>query len=244
MILRGRELLLPLGVVVACEAELFATHSVSSRSLSAACLLAAAGLSLVGRGRATLLGPLFCFGLTMLVIGLPLDARDLVTTQYVLLVVPYLVAVGNTHRRSLFGLAVCVAALSVVNSETAQPAGSWVFALAAIAGSFFVGRAVRRQRAIDGRLAAVAERITAEREEISRLAVEGVRARISEDVNVLVARSIASMIVSSEAAAQLLDLDSQEANSSMEAIEEMGREALTEMRRVLGSLRRSEVQAQ
>jgi signal transduction histidine kinase len=241
--LRGRELLLPLGLAVACAAEVLATYGLSFRTVSAACLLVGAALSLLGYGRAPLIGPLLCFGLTMLAIGLPLDAPDLVTPQYVLLVVPYLVAVGNPRLRSLAGLAMCVAALSVVNAETAQPAGSWVFALGALAGSFFVGRAIRRQRAIDGRLAAVAERTAAEREENSRLAVEGVRARISEDVNVLVARSIASMIVSSEAAARLVDLDSREASSSMEAIEEMGREALTEMRTVLGSLRRSEVRA-
>jgi signal transduction histidine kinase len=55
----------------------------------------------------------------------------------------------------------------------------------------------------------------------------------------MVARHVSAMVVQAEAAKRMLDQSPAAADEAMLAIEETGREALSEMRRILGVLRRS-----
>jgi signal transduction histidine kinase len=79
-----------------------------------------------------------------------------------------------------------------------------------------------------------------ERQGRERLAVVDERSRIARELQAVVARSVSAMIVQSQAAQRLLDLDPSTAEEAMTEIERTGREALTEMRRLLGVLRDTE----
>lgn len=240
---RSLDPMLAVGLTVLCELELFLERPVSGRTIVAALLLAGGGLSLFARRRAPVLAPLLCLGLTVLAVALPLGIDQLVTPQYVLILPPYLIGAEVSGRRALLGIAGLALVALALNAAAGQSATSRVFAVALLGGSFLIGRAVRSRRLLNERLASVALQIAEERERASRLAIEDIRVRISDDVNTLVARSVASMVVASEAAVRLLDIDHSEADAAMQAIEETGREALAEMRRVLGSIRKAEVQS-
>ncbi len=230
------DILLALAVTIACEAELFTDGQLGPRHLAAAALLAAGGAAVIWRRRAPIVASCLTLVLTLAAVALA-PGNDLVTPQYVLLLPPYTIGAWTSRRRASAGLAVCLVAIGVFGVVTAASAGSWVFGVGTIGGSFFVGRAVRSQRLLVAELEAVAGSIAASREEASRLVVEDVRSRISVDVNALVAESVASMVIAAEAALRLLPVDADGAEAAMLAIEQMGQEALSEMRRVLGVLR-------
>ena len=73
----------------------------------------------------------------------------------------------------------------------------------------------------------------------ARLAIAGERSRIARELHSLVARGVAAMVIQTEAAQSRLDLDLAQAEAAMDVIESTGRQALTEMRRILGVLRYS-----
>jgi signal transduction histidine kinase len=230
------EALLAIVLTAACVGELLLRNGASPTDASAAGLLACAGGAIALRRRAPLAAPLLCVVLTLTAVILA-SAEDIVSPQFVVLLPPYAIGSSLGRRRAFAGLAACLGAVCVFSAITGTTAGSWAFAFGMTIGSFLVGRAVQSQRLLVTELAAVAVSMAASREESSRLAVQEVRVRISDDVNTLVAQSIASMVIASEAALRILPLDLAEADAAMLAIEETGREALSEVRRMLGVLR-------
>jgi signal transduction histidine kinase len=82
-----------------------------------------------------------------------------------------------------------------------------------------------------------AEHAEAERARQVALAAAGERARIARELHDVVAHHVSLMAVQSEAAASLLPGRPEEAGKSVEVIGRTAREALTELRRLLGVLR-------
>lgn len=93
----------------------------------------------------------------------------------------------------------------------------------------------RAQRAAD--LERRANHLEREREERTRAAVEVERARIASDLHDVIAHSVSVMTVQAGAARLLLAESPERARRPLEAVEETGRQALAEMRRLLGILR-------
>ena len=79
--------------------------------------------------------------------------------------------------------------------------------------------------------------IASEREDRERLAVVDERTRIARELQAAVAHTLSTMVVQSEDAERLLDTDRAQADAAMAMIERTGRQALDEMRRILGVLR-------
>ena len=101
------------------------------------------------------------------------------------------------------------------------------------------GRALHSRALLQAELRAKAEAAERQRAERARGAVEDERARIAAELQALVANGLSAMVVQAETVPRTLDAgDFVGARTALTAVEETGRDALTEMRRLLGVLRR------
>jgi signal transduction histidine kinase len=107
-------------------------------------------------------------------------------------------------------------------------------------GAFFLRQRARGAFVLEERAA----RLEREREERARLAAAAERARIARDLHDVIAHSVSVMTVQAGAARLLLDEDPQRAREPLLSVEETGRQALAEMRRLLGFLRADESQSE
>jgi signal transduction histidine kinase len=87
-------------------------------------------------------------------------------------------------------------------------------------------------------------RLEREREEKARAAAAAERARIARDLHDVIAHSVSVMTVQAGAARLLLEEDPQRAREPLLSVEETGRQALAEMRRLLGLLRADQSRAE
>ena len=103
---------------------------------------------------------------------------------------------------------------------------------AAIAGEII---AERRQRVHDLRLRA--ERAEAERETLAHQAVLSERARIARDLHDVVAHGMSVMVIQAGAAERMVTSDPDRSRTALRNIQSVGRDALSDMRRMLSVLR-------
>ncbi|TMC10358.1 MAG: sensor histidine kinase [Chloroflexi bacterium] len=116
------------------------------------------------------------------------------------------------------------------------PLPAWGLQLVAGLGVWVAGMAVRERQA---RLRAVEERarqLERERGLAARVAVADERARIARELHDVIAHSVSVMVVQAGAARRLLGRQPDRAGEAMREVEGSGREALTELRRLLGVL--------
>lgn len=102
-----------------------------------------------------------------------------------------------------------------------------------------VGRALRHRARLQDELRKKTELIERQRADRALSAVEDERERIASELQAVVANSLSAMVVRAETVPRVLAADEPEhAERVFAAIEETGRDALVEMRRLLGVLRR------
>ena len=151
----------------------------------------------------------------------------------------YTIAAWTDRRTAVAGLAFVL--LSAIFNYLVGPSGYNITDYAGVVFVFLaawsVGRMFRARRLLVAELERTSVRLAAEQEDRERLSIAGERSRIARELHSLVARSVAAMVVQTEAAQGLLDSDSEQADAAMDAIERTGRHALGEMRRILGVLR-------
>jgi signal transduction histidine kinase len=100
-----------------------------------------------------------------------------------------------------------------------------------------LGVAVARSRSYAGQLEARNVALEQARRELAERAVADERARIARELHDVVAHAMSLITVRAGVGAHLLDSRPAEAASALRVIEETGREALSEMRRMLAVLR-------
>jgi signal transduction histidine kinase len=155
------------------------------------------------------------------------------------LVASFLLGHVGDAVRSRLGLAVvlCGGALVVYNDpdhDTAQLAFIPIlFAIGWLAG--FALREHATQAEAAERRATDAER---ERETAARIAVAEERARVARELHDIVAHAVSVMVLQAGAIRHKLPVELAEEASALRDVERAGRTALTEMRRLLGALRR------
>jgi signal transduction histidine kinase len=93
----------------------------------------------------------------------------------------------------------------------------------------------RRQAAID--LVERAERAERERDLVAHQRVADERTRIARDLHDVVAHSVSVMVIQAAAARRTLETDPATASATLEELETTGRQAMNDLRRVLGVLR-------
>jgi signal transduction histidine kinase len=167
------------------------------------------------------------------------SASVVVAPTYVLIVLPYSVARRASLPRALIALAALLVFGFGANVASKSAAG-WYLGAPAMTGAFWgAGRWLQARALLHDQLARNAERIEAERASRISLALADERTRIARELHTLVASNVSAMVIQAEAAELLLDDDPRAADEAMAAVEQTGRDALSNMRRMLGVLHHS-----
>jgi signal transduction histidine kinase len=154
------------------------------------------------------------------------------------LTVCFLFGTLDDRRQAVAGILIGIGATFVVNANEPERATEdfiavpILFTVVWIAG-LALGHQQREMRAARER----ARRAEGEREERARSAVTEERQRIARELHDVVAHSISVMTVQAGGVRRLLHADQTREREALETIEETGRQALAEMRRMLGILR-------
>jgi signal transduction histidine kinase len=151
----------------------------------------------------------------------------------------FLLGILADQRQALAGLAIVVAAVGIVVAN--DPEGRFLpdFASTSVlfAGvwlvAYVLGRSLAQTRAAKDR----ARRAEHERAAEAQRAVEEERQRIARELHDVVAHSVSVMTVQAGAVRRLLTADQEREREALLTVEETGRTALAEMRRLLGMLR-------
>jgi signal transduction histidine kinase len=106
--------------------------------------------------------------------------------------------------------------------------------------AWLIGDNIRVRRAYTRQLEQRAAELEIEREEKAALAVSQERARIARELHDVVAHHVSVMVVQASGARRVLEKNPTAAADALEAVEESGRTALSEMRRMLEVLRTDE----
>ena len=151
----------------------------------------------------------------------------------------YSVAAWGSRRAALVAGGVAAAVVAVVMSlpRTDADLVDAAFASIGLAGAWVLGDRARVQRALAAELSDRAVRLEREREGEARRAVASERARIARELHDVVAHHVSMMVVQAEAGPLAVERDPARAAGAFEAIAATGRQALVEMRRLLGVLR-------
>ena len=157
-----------------------------------------------------------------------------------LLVALYTVAVHESRLRSLFAAAVMEVG-AVMASTRWRLAGtaprSFLFITAMVVAALFAGWTVRSGSEYMGWLAERAKRLEVERDQQASLAAAAERARIAREMHDIVAHSLSVVVTLADAAFVVNRSDPDGAAAAMEKVSAVGRQALTDMRRLIGVLR-------
>jgi signal transduction histidine kinase len=119
----------------------------------------------------------------------------------------------------------------------------WATVLAptvAAAAAWVLGDSMRIRRAYLLELEERAARLELERDQQAQIAAAHERSRIARELHDVVAHSLTVMVAQADGAGYALDRDPEQARHAMVTVADTGREALTEMRRLLGVLRSPE----
>jgi signal transduction histidine kinase len=114
----------------------------------------------------------------------------------------------------------------------------WVFC----ATIWFIGRTIHKSQLQAAQLRDLAAQLELEREKRAQTAVAEERSRIAREMHDVVAHCVSVMVVQSQAAQRLLEGEQRATRQALGSIETTGRQALTEMRRLLGTLRRTDAE--
>lgn len=152
-----------------------------------------------------------------------------------------LAAYEPSHRRSLLGLGVLATGTVAVSLSVPElsSAGDIAFDLLWLSGAWALGHFARRLRSDARTFSLRAEDLERTREREAREAVERERGRIARELHDVIAHSVSLMGVQAAAAEQVLTLEPERAREPLRAIQRTAREAVDELRRLLGVLRES-----
>jgi signal transduction histidine kinase len=133
-------------------------------------------------------------------------------------------------------LVAAVAAIVIVpgNPGVYRVATTWTLFVGV---PFAVGRAIGSRVALTRELRANAQRLEREQQERARHAAAEERNRIARELHDVVAHSVSVMVIQTQAARRVAAADREAARDALNSVQSCGRDALMEMRRMIGVLR-------
>jgi signal transduction histidine kinase len=159
----------------------------------------------------------------------------------VLLVLVFGVAARRELVAAALGGTIGLAAIWLTFVLTDNDFANYTFTGVFIVGSWLAGRGIRSRQARAEDFEAHALRVEREREAKAREAVAEERARIARELHDVVSHSVGVIVIQAQAAQQD-GVVPESVTQSLRAIESSGQQALVEMRRLLGLLRRDDEQ--
>jgi signal transduction histidine kinase len=153
----------------------------------------------------------------------------------------FLLGILAERRQALLGLGIANAAvLIIVGNDPERASGDFIFTPLLFTAVWLCalgfGRKLEQAREAEERAA----RLEREREEQARAAVAEERARIARELHDVVGHSVSVMTVQASGVRRLLRPEQEREREALLVVEQTGREALAEMRRLVGVLRRPE----
>lgn len=206
-------------------------------SLLGAALVLAATVPLAWRQRAPVAVLIAVLGFQF-----ALDISDSLGTGWInMLVAAYAVGahiggralwrIGGASTAAVIGFVT----IGVVSDEA--PWGALISSTVLYVAALILGDNVRRRRERADELTDRAERAERERELLATQRVQQERSRIARELHDVVAHSVSVMIIQAGAARRQMATNPVQVTAVLESIEHTGREAMSEMRRMLGVLR-------
>lgn len=178
-------------------------------------------------------------GVVQIAADVPINPGD-----FAMLVIVYTVAAQGSGWASRLALIIGLCASPIATLRwPSEGEGHWgnlvamVFLTIPFALAWVIGDSLRTRRAYYAQLEERAARLQREREAQSKAAVAAERARIARELHDVVAHNVSVMVVQADGAAYVLDASPEQAKQALETISSTGRQALAEMRRLLGLLR-------
>jgi signal transduction histidine kinase len=142
-------------------------------------------------------------------------------------------------RRSLIGFALMIGAIAVISAVKVP---NDIFFPVAFFGvvPWGVGRVIRNQTALARELTERAEREQIAREHEEARATAAERARVAREIHDVLAHNLSVMVIQASAARRVADHDPAAAVAAAKLIGRTGREALSELRYVVGPVRKAD----
>jgi signal transduction histidine kinase len=170
------------------------------------------------------------------ILGFP--AGDLIVPYLAPLVAVYSVGVHSSRQGIAAAAAIALTAFSVVVATSpSEQLSDLAFIAAGIVAALAVGLAVRQMGFETDTLAARAAELERDRDEAARAAIAAERARIARELHDVIGHSISVMGVQAGAVRRVLGPEQEREREALLSVERVGRDAVTEMRRLLGFLR-------
>jgi signal transduction histidine kinase len=225
------------GVALLGVVEVLTSRDLSGPPAANAVLALGYTLPLAWRRRAPLpaLAVTLVFGIAM---GALLTTLDHLFVPYGAVLLLAFACGARLERRGALAAAGLLAAgiPAVVSTFVDQNAGNYAFPLFITLSTWAMGRVVRSRTRLTERLHETAARLAEQQAEEAHRAAGDERRRIAREMHDLVAHSMSVMVVQAGGARRIIGIDSGRAVAAAAQIERTGREALTEMRHLLGML--------
>jgi signal transduction histidine kinase len=202
------------------------------------------GVGLALRRRAPLVGLALNVGAYVWLQTLGARIEDAAVPQFFALVLGVYSAGANLSGARLAVAAAAIPPLLVLAlaiDPYDDTAGSTITSVVVLwLAPMLAGRVVRNRGELNRLLHARAQALRAQRSRAADEAVAEERERIAGELHDVVAHALSAMVVQAGAARRRAGADPAQARAAFEAVEGTGREALTEIRRLLGVLRRED----
>ncbi|MDX6476347.1 MAG: hypothetical protein QOH95_1858 [Gaiellaceae bacterium] len=144
------------------------------------------------------------------------------------------------RRRSIAGWAAVVATAAVVDSQSGSAYSDFFWTALILTLAWFFGSALGSRTEQARELSQRVETAERDRATAAERATAEERARIARELHDVVAHSVSVMVVQASGVRRLLKEEQHREREALMSVEQIGRQALTEMRRMLGVMRSGE----
>jgi signal transduction histidine kinase len=230
------DLALALAVTVLGQSEVWLRDDVQPRPAAAVCELVLGAVLAFRRVAPTTTVVVVAVASTVEALaGVPLQSP--LNPIIASVIAAYSLFVHATARRAVTGGALLLAAIATQSASQHQELGNFAWAVVLMAGVAAVGWTVRSRTQRVDHLEQEALDLERAREEQARQAIAQERARIARELHDVVSHSISVIAIQAQAVQRRLGPGHEKEVEDLRAVESTARQAMVEMRRLLGVLR-------